>query len=175
MEIRVEEHQQAQHEPFEAVREELAREILEGEATREVARALAEKIAASIREGRSLEQAARAEGLTLERSGWLDRQGEGFVRGLGAAQDLLATAFTLSPGESSPRIFEVGDKLALLQVLERQMPEEADAEGGVAIERGQLRNQKLTLMARSWINARRAALIESGDLAIDLSRIGRGR
>lgn len=173
--IRVEEHAQASHTPFEEVREALARELIVREITGEWNRELAEKLAAAVRSGQSLEDAARAEDLTLERSGWLRRRPDGFIPGLGAAQDLMTAAFVLAPGESSDRVFEVGDELAMLQVLERQMPEGADAEEAIEIEREQLQNQKLMILARSWINARRAALIESGDLAIDLRQIGRGR
>jgi len=96
--IRVEEHRDASNTPFEEVREELARELVASEAKSEVNRALAEKLAAAIRDGQSLESAARAEGLTLERSGWLRRRPDGFVPGLGAA-------FALEPGQSSDRIF----------------------------------------------------------------------
>jgi peptidyl-prolyl cis-trans isomerase D len=173
--IRVEEHTQASHVSFEEVRETLARELVAQEAAGELNRALAEKLAAAVRSGQSLEDAARAEELTLERSGWLRRRPDGFIPSLGAAQDLMLTAFALAPGESSDHIFEVGDKLALLQVLEHQMPDEANVEGAVENEREQLRDQKLALLAQSWINERRRELIESGELAIDLSRIRGGR
>jgi peptidyl-prolyl cis-trans isomerase D len=173
--IWVEEHTQAFHVPFEEARETLARELVAQEAVGELNRELAEKLAAAVRSGQSLEEAARTEELTLERSGWLRRRPDGFVPGLGAAQDLMIAAFALAPGESSDRVFEVRDKLALLQVLERQMPEEAEVESAVENEREQLRNQKLQLLAQSWINARRKELIESGDLAVDLSPMRRRR
>jgi peptidyl-prolyl cis-trans isomerase D len=173
--IRVEEHKQAFHVSFEEVRETLARELVTREAFGELNRALAEKLVAAVRSGQSLEDAARAEELTLERSGWLRRRPDGFIPSLGAAQDLMLTAFALAPGGSSDRIFEVGDKLVLLQVLERQTPDEANVEEAVENEREQLRDRKRTLLAQSWINARRRELIESGELAIDLSRIRGGR
>jgi peptidyl-prolyl cis-trans isomerase D len=173
--LRVEEHTQASHTPFEEVRETLAREVVAQEILGERNRELAEKLAAAVRSGQSLEDAARLEELTLERSGWLRRRPDGFIPGLGATQDLMIAAFALAPGESSDRVFEVGDKLALLQVLERQMPEEADVEKAVEVEREQLQNQKLMLLAQNWINERRAALIESGELAVDLNRIRGGR
>jgi len=173
--IQVEEHTQAVHVPFEEVRETLARELVTREAAAELDRELAEKLASAVRSGQSLEEAARAESLTLQRSGWLRRRPDGFVPGLGAAQDLLITAFALAPGESSDRVFEVGDKLALVQVLERQTPPEADDASAIEKEREQLRNQKLTLLAQSWLDERREALIESGDLAVDLTQIRGGR
>jgi peptidyl-prolyl cis-trans isomerase D len=173
--LRVEEHTQASHTPFEEVRETLAREVVAQETLGERNRELAEKLAAAVRSGQSLEDAARLEELTLERSGWLRRRPDGFIPGLGAAQDVMIAAFALAPEESSDRVFEVGDKLALLQVLERQMPEQVDVEKAVEVEREQLQNQKLMLLAQSWINERRAALIESGDLAVDLNQIRGGR
>ena len=57
---------------------------------------------------------------TLRRSGWLSRSGNGFVPGLGTSPELLAAAFVLEPGKSSPRVFEVADGFALVQVLERK-------------------------------------------------------
>lgn len=169
--IRVEEHQRAQRTPFEAVREELAREILEGEAARAAARTLAERIAASVGEGRSLEQAARGEGLTLERSGWLTRRPDGFVPGLGAAQELLATAFTLEPGQSSQRIFEVGDKLAMVQVLERREPAAEDIDAEVEQVREDLLKRKRSVEAQTWVDARRMALLDSGELYVNLDAV----
>jgi peptidyl-prolyl cis-trans isomerase D len=169
--IRVEEHQQAQRTPFEAVREELAREILEGEAARAAARALAETIATSMSEGRSLEEAARGEGLTLERSGWLTRRPDGFVPGLGAAQELLATAFTLGPGQSSQRIFDVGDKLALVQVLERREPAAEDVDAEIEQVREDLLEGKRALEAQTWVDARRMALLDSGELFVNLDAV----
>jgi len=173
--IRVEEHTQAFQVPFDEVRETLARDLLAQEAVGELHRALAEKLAAAVKSGQSLEEAARTAELTLERSGWLRRRPDGFVPGLGAAQDLMIAAFALAPGESSDRVFEVGDKLALLQVLERQTPGEAEVESALENEREQLRNQKLSLLAQSWINERRRDLVESGDLAVDMSPLRGGR
>jgi peptidyl-prolyl cis-trans isomerase D len=173
--IRVEEHLQASHTPFEEVRETLAREMLAQETAAELNREIAEKLAAAVRSGQSLEDAARAEELTLERSGWLRRRPDGFVPGLGAAQDLMIAAFALAPGESSDRIFEVGEKLALLQVLERQILEEADTAKALEAAREQLRNEKLTSLTQSWMSAQRRELTESGALAVDLSQIRGGR
>jgi len=172
--IRVEEHTLASHTPFETARETLARELVANEARGDANRELAEKLAAAVGGGQSLEAAARAEELTLERSGWLRRRPDGYVPGLGAAQDLMVSAFALAPGESSNRIYEVGDKLALVQVLGRQMPEDVDIEQGIENQREQLRNQKRNVLIQSWINARRRELAASGDLAVDLSRIRGG-
>jgi peptidyl-prolyl cis-trans isomerase D len=171
--IRVEERRAAENRPYEAVREELAREILAAEVAREGAMARAEGLAAAIRDGASLEAAARDAELTLERTGSLRRRPDGFVPGLGAAQELMAAAFTMQPGQSSPQIFEVDGKLALVQVLERQAPSELDVERQLAAEREALLQAKREAQVAAWVNARRAELREAGELHVDLAALGR--
>ena len=169
--IRVEAHQQAENRPFEAVKEDLAREALASEAANTATRALAETLVAGVSEGRSLEQAARDRGLTLERSGWLRRRPDGFVPGLGAAQDLIATAFTLSAGDSSDRIFEVGEKLALVQVLETKQADAEAVEARIAETREELLKEKRRAQIEAWLEARRTQLIASGELAVNREAI----
>ncbi len=171
--IRVEEHQPARSTPFEEVREELAAEILATEVAREQARATAERLAGAIRAGAGLEDAARAEGLTLERSDFLHRRPDGFVPGLGAAPELLAAAFALEPGASSPRVFEVGDKLALVQVLERKAPDPAEIAALLEAERSKLLVAKRNAQLDAWLAARREQLREAGDLQVNLAALPR--
>jgi len=171
--IRVEDRKPAEHHTFEEVREELAFELLRREAGRREVQASAEALAEAVRAGSSLEDAARGANLTLERTGLLTRRPDGFVPGLGAAQELMAVAFTLEPGQSSDRIFEVGDKLALLQVLEREAPSPEEVEVQVAAERQRLESQKLNLLTETWIDQRREQLAEQGQLAINLDALGR--
>jgi len=173
--IRVEEHNDATNTPFEEVRELLARELVARDATSSANQELAERLSAAVRGGQSLEDAARAEELTLERSGWLRRRPDGFVPGLGAAQNLMATAFSMTPGQSSDRIFTVGDKLALVQLLGRQVPEDVDVEKGIEATREELRNQKRNQLAQSWIQGRQRELAAAGELAIDLGPVSRDR
>jgi len=173
--IRVEEHVPASLTPFEDVRAALARELIASERAAVANRQIADGLSAAVAAGQSLEEAARAAGLTLERSGLLRRRPDGFVPGLGAAQDLLFVAFALEPGESSDRVFEVDGKLAMVQVLERKLPGQAEIEAGLAAERQRLRSQKQSLLAQSWLNERRAALADAGKLAVDLGRLGGGR
>jgi peptidyl-prolyl cis-trans isomerase D len=171
--IRVEEKRAAELRSYEEVREELAREILGREAARAAARERAEALAQAVRGGRSVEDAAREAGLTLERSGWLRRRPDGYVPGLGAAQDLLAVAFTLEPGRSSDRIFEVGEKLALVQVLERREPEASEVDPVVEAERTSLEQRKLDAQLERWIAARRTELTESDELFVELDAVRR--
>ena len=133
------------------------------------ARAQAERISEAVRAGSSLEDAVRAEELTLERTNWVRRHPEGFVPGLGAAPELLATAFTLEPGQSSDRIFEVDGALSMVQVLEREQVPSDDLDALVEQERETLRRNRLESRIGAWIAVRRDALVESGELVVDLS------
>jgi len=169
--IRQEAHIEAKQRAFEEVREQLARELLLEERSREAAERLAGELARAIRDGASLEEAARAAGLTLERTGWMQRRTDGFVPGLGAAPELLASAFVLPPGTSSPRIFRVKDRRALLQVLERSEPEAEEVEKVVEQRAGELREQRRQAQIQTWVEARRAELRESGDLSVNLEAI----
>jgi parvulin-like peptidyl-prolyl isomerase len=171
--IRVEERREALHRPLEEVREELATELLRREVASARAHEIADQLAAAVTEGRSLEQAARGEELTLERSGWLTWRPDGFVPGLGAAQDLLAAAFALEPGQSAPRIFDVGDKLALVQTLERKEPGDEEIENRLEETRERLLAEKRNTRAEAWINARRTELIDADALRVDLESVRR--
>jgi len=171
--LRVEERKAAQLRTFDDVKAELAKEILRNEAARERAQATADRLAEAVRGGKSLEMAAREAQLTLERSGRLQRRPDGYVPGLGAAQDLLALAFTLPAGASSPRIFEVGGKLALIQVLERGEPAPDEIAAAVETERKQLLDQKRRSLSDTWLAERRAELEADGKLSVSLTPLGR--
>jgi len=171
--IRVEERKPAQHRSFEEVRGDLAFELLGRAAGREQAWATAERLAEGVRGGETLEQAAREAELTLERSGWLKRRPDGFVPGLGAAPELQAVAFTLEPGQSSDRIFEVGEKLALVQLLERREPDPEEVEKQLEEERQKLSAGKLNRLTDAWVGQRRAQLADSGELVVNLEILRR--
>jgi len=165
--LRVDEKKAASKREFEDVQEELAAEILGREAARKIEGEVAERVAAAIRDGSSLEAAARAEELDLERSGRLRRRPDGFVPNLGAAQDLMATAFQLEPGESSPRIFDVEGKLALVQLTDRFSPEPDAIEAALEPQRQSLLQEKRNAYVSTWINQRRTQLAEAGDLHVN--------
>lgn len=171
--LRVEERKPAQLRSFDEVREELAREILGREAAREVAQGIADRLAAAIRNGKSLEEAAREQELTLSRTARLQRRPDGFVPGLGAAQDLLALAFTLPAGTSSPQIFEVGGKLVLIQVLERGEPSAEEIATAATEQRTQLLEQKRRSLSDTWLAERRGELAAEGALSVNLALLGR--
>ena len=142
--IRVDERKPAEQRSYEQAREELATEILGREA-----------------------------GLTLERSGWLRRRADGYVPNLGAAPDLLAMAFSLPAGASSDRVFEVGDRFALVEVLERKQPTPEEVDPAVEAERKALHEHELEAQLQTWLEDRRAELVDAGELAVNLEPVRR--
>ncbi|MDJ0847827.1 MAG: peptidylprolyl isomerase [Myxococcota bacterium] len=171
--IQVEDRKPAELVTFEDVRADLAYELLGQQEGSRVARELAERLSAAVAGGTSLETAARAEGLTLERTGVLRRRPDGFLPGLGPAQEVQAVAFSLEAGESSDRIFELPDKLVLVQVLERSEPTAEEVEAQIDSERERLRNAKLGSYLQTWIAQRREQLLESGQLVVNMEALGR--
>jgi peptidyl-prolyl cis-trans isomerase D len=171
--IRVDERKPAELRGYEQVREELAKEILGREAGRAAARAKADALAAAVRGGKSLEDAAREAGLTLERSGWLRRRADGYVPNLGPAPELLAVAFALPAGASSDRVFEVGDRFALVEVLERKEPTPEEVDPAVAAERKALEERELEAQVRTWLDERQSELLDAGELVVNLEPVRR--
>lgn len=171
--IRLEERQAPVSRSYDEVSEELARELLTREAATARAREKADSVVAAVRSGKSLEEAAREAELQIDRSGWLRRRPDGYVPGLGAAQDVLAAAFAADVGHSLPRVFEVGDRLALIQVLDRKAgsPEQIDSQ--IEARRQQLLAEKRDARSSAWLEARRAQLIQDDALQVDLQSLGR--
>lgn len=169
--IRVEARKAAEIQTLADVQADLAFEQLGKDFGRTRSREMAERLAEAVRGGQSLEVAAREAELTLERTNWIKRRPDGFVPGLGANRDLLATAFTLAAGESSDRIFEVGEQLALVQVVERESLEADDLDQQIEDERDKLRKQKLETLVATWIAERRRELLSAQELEVDFSLI----
>jgi peptidyl-prolyl cis-trans isomerase D len=169
--IQVEERREPESRSFAEVREEIARELLEREAGRAEGQSLADRLAEAVSGGASLEAAARDEELTLERSGWIKRRADGFVPGLGPAKDLITTAFTLAPGASSDAVFEIGDRLALVQLVERQEAPAPEIEAQLETETQRLLNEKRNAQLETWIASRRVALIDAGQIAVNLDAV----
>jgi peptidyl-prolyl cis-trans isomerase D len=166
--ILVEERREAGKTPFEDVSLELARELATKAAAGERAQQTASALAEQVRAGESLEAAARGRLLTLERTGMLRRRPDGFVPGLGAASELLATAFTLDPdAASSPRIFTVGSQLVLIQLLERSSPDEDTLADALLAAEQQLLDAKRNRMIQDWVDARREQLRAEGRLLVN--------
>jgi peptidyl-prolyl cis-trans isomerase D len=169
--IRVEDRREAELRSFEQVQDELATELLAIEAAQAAAIAAAEDLSDAISGGQSLDEAAASADLSLERSGRLRRRPDGYVPGLGAAQDLMAVAFSLEPGSTSDRVFEVEGKLALVQLIERFDPEDDVVDAAVEIERQRLVSRKRQAYLSTWINQRRSELAKDGALVVNMELI----
>jgi peptidyl-prolyl cis-trans isomerase D len=170
--LRVEERRDPRSVPFEEVSRDLARRLLEEEEAARQARAAAERLAGAIREGKSLVDAAREQRLAIERSDPLRRRPDGFIPGLGPAPDVLAAAFALSEERpSSEQIFEVRDRLLLIQLVGRSRPEPEELEAELAAERERLRQARVAQHAQLWVELRRTELEESGKLVHDLGQL----
>jgi len=154
--VRLEEQRAAGSRSFDEVREELAREMLIERRAEARARAL-----------------AAAQGLTVERTDWLRRRPDGFVPGLGAAREVQDAAFSLEPGSTAPRIFEVQDQLALVQVLERRRPDPETLEARIAEERERLLAQERERLLTAWIDRRRERLEREGRISVNLDLLDR--
>jgi hypothetical protein len=100
--------------------------------------------------------------------------GLALLPGLGAAQDLLALAFTLPAGTSSPQIFEVDGKLALMQVTERHQPTGEEIAAAAAELRAQLLEGKRRGLTDAWLSERRSELAADGQLSVNTKLLGRG-
>jgi peptidyl-prolyl cis-trans isomerase D len=170
--VLVEERIEAQTTPFEEAGLELARSAAETAATRKAAEERSEELASAVRGGASLEDAARELELNIERTGLFARRADGFVPGLGGSEDLVTTAFALGlDAPSSPQIFEVGNRLVLIQLLERQDPEVSALEDRIASERERMLNEKRSRILRDWIENRRSELFEANRLLVNSSLV----
>jgi peptidyl-prolyl cis-trans isomerase D len=170
--IQLVEKKPAESRAYDDVKREIARELLGLDAARKAAREQADALAKKVREGSSLEQAARDDGLTLERTAAIRRRPDGFVPGLGASPDLLATAFALTKEQpSSDRIFEVGDRLVLVQLLDRREPSADELAKEVDAVRKRLLEEERGLLQSSWIEAQRKDLESQGRVRVDLGAL----
>jgi hypothetical protein len=87
----------------------------------------------------------------------------------------MAAAFSMEPGHSSDRVFEVDGSMALIQVMERFQPDEEVVEAAIDQERTALASQKQQAYLSTWINQARAKLTEDGDLIVNLAALQGGR
>jgi len=170
--LEVEAKEPAKDQSFEEVRESLARELLTADAGKAAVRKEAEALAAAVREGKSLEDAARDDGLTLVRPGPLHWRPDGLIPQVGASPDLFAQAFALrSDHPSSDRIFDVGDKLVLVQLLQRKEPNPEDVAKELPAMRERMLQDERQRTEAAWLEARRNEMAAAGEIRMDLSKL----
>ncbi|MCC6640148.1 MAG: peptidylprolyl isomerase [Deltaproteobacteria bacterium] len=172
--IEVEEKKAAESRSFEDAKREIAKELIATDAAKQAARERVEALAKRVREGQTLEQAARADALTLERTPAIERRSDGFIPGLGAAPDVLTAAFQLTPEKpSAERVFEVGDKLVLIQLLRRIEASSEELAKEIPAARARLLEEERRRMESAWLQAQHRVLAEAGRLHVDLQALTR--
>jgi len=172
--LRVEERHPAQDRTYDQVREELARQLLAEDAGRVEARKNADELLEGIRKGRTLEDVAREMKLSIQRPGPLTHRPDGFVPTLGLAPEIQAAVFAAPPDEKSlPRVFELGNRLVLVEILERKEPSEEEISKELPGEIEQLTQDKRQRLQSAWIEARRKMLRDEGQFQIDLAALDR--
>jgi peptidyl-prolyl cis-trans isomerase D len=172
--VQVEERRPAEDRSFEQVREELARELLTQDAGQVQARKDADELLQGIRKGRTLEDVAREMKLSIQRPGPMTHRPDGFVPGLGLAPEIQAAVFAASPTERSlPQVFELGNRLVLVEILDRKEPTADELTKELPGEIEQLTQDKRQRLQSGWIEARRKTLLDEGQLKIDLAGIER--
>jgi peptidyl-prolyl cis-trans isomerase D len=168
--IRVEAHEAAKDQSFDEEARPIAEELARADRAGELAEQRSDQLAAAVRGGQSLVDAARAAGVAIERPDWFGRQPDGQVPGLGAAPEVMTLAFALTPEKpSSERVFEVGPKRVLIELLERRGPTPEEMAKDLAPAREGLLEARRSGARSRWLQAARDRLVAERRLAIDLT------
>jgi peptidyl-prolyl cis-trans isomerase D len=170
--IRTEAREAAKDQTFDEVARQLAEEVANADRARALARETSDRLVAAIRGGESLEDAAREAGVEMKTTEWLRRRRDGYVPALGAAPDVVTAAFAASTEMPSlDRVFDVGEKLVMIQVLERRGPSGEEIAREVAAERAKLLEARKGELRGEWLREARARLAKEGRLLVDLSTL----
>ena len=92
---------------------------------------------------------------------------DGFIPGLGAAEDLMTAAFTLQEGESSSEIFDLAGLKVLVQVIERTTPDADEIAARRDDNREAALVQKQNGIVEAWLADYRRQLEEAGRLKVN--------
>lgn len=173
--LRIDERLEAETPSLEDVRDELAREAAEIAKARDFADTTSAALAEALEDGTSLEQAVRDAGLTLERPAAIRRRPDGFIAGLGAAEEIMSAAFALRPGEKSARVYDIDGQRILFEVVEKKAPTPDELAAERSTQRAQVLTEKQNRIVSAWLDDYRAKLEASGRLRINAElALGRG-
>jgi peptidyl-prolyl cis-trans isomerase D len=168
--IRVEERKAAEERSFDDAAREIAEELVRTDRGRKLAQEQATALEAAVRDGKSLVDAARSFDLDIQRPDWLARRPDGFVPGVGAAPELMTTAFALTIEKpTAPRVFDVGGKKVMIELLERRSPSAEELAAELPAERDRLRDALRSEARNAWLEAARKRLQGEGRLRVDLT------
>jgi len=171
--IRVEELREAVDQNLDEVAREIAEELWRLDGGEARAREIAEQLSQAIAEGSSLTDAARNLALTLERPEPLHHNPNGYIdASLGNAPDVLTAAFALPDDQtSSQQIFEVEDRLVLVERLDRKWPNGEELAAGLDAQRERLLSTRRNQAQILWLQNAQQRLSEAGLLKVDLSGV----
>ncbi len=165
--LRVEEKRAPVEQSFDEVARLLAEEHVRKNLASEKAQRLTQKLSDEVAQGESLTDAARAQGLTLERPDWLAHNVNGTIEGLGTSPELLDAVFALpSDATSSPRIFELGGGLVLVERTGLRTPSDEEIAAQIKPERDRLLQEWRQQAQGDWIAKARESLVEQGLLKV---------
>jgi peptidyl-prolyl cis-trans isomerase D len=170
--IRTEAHEAAKDQSFDEVARSIAVDLANADRARALAREISDRLVTAVRAGKSLEEAAREAGAEVKTTEWLRRRRDGYVPSLGAAPQVVTAAFAASMEKPSlDRVFDVGDKLVLIQLIERRGPSGEDLARELPAERTRLLEARRNELRGEWMREARTRLAKEGRLLVDLSAI----
>lgn len=165
--LRVDERLPALTPTLEESRIELAREAAEEMKARELADVTSAALAEALEAGSNLEQAARGAGLSVERPAALRRRPDGYIPGLGAAEEILSTAFALRAGEKSARVYDVDGQRVLFEVVQKSGPSLEELALERETRRTQILTEKQNRIVSAWLDDYRKQLEADGRLRVN--------
>jgi peptidyl-prolyl cis-trans isomerase D len=170
--IRTEAHEAAKDRSFDEAAHDIAEELAGADRARALARETSDRLVEAVRGGKSLEDAAREASVPVKTSDWVRRRPDGYLPGVGAAPQVVTAAFAASPDKPSlDRVFDVGTKLVMVEVLERRGPSGEDLAKEAPAERTKLIEARRNELRGAWMKEARARLTRDGDLTVDLSSL----
>jgi peptidyl-prolyl cis-trans isomerase D len=171
----VEERRPARVVPFEEAQAQVAADLARQDAAAALARARAEDISKAVRDGERLVDVARKRKLEIIRPDAIRRRPDGYVPGIGAAPELMAGAFSLTPEKpSDPTIYTADeDEFVLIQLLERKEPSEGEIQQALAGTRQRILEQRRNAAEQAWLARVREELQQRGELVYDLAAFRR--
>jgi len=164
--VRLEEKRPAVEQPFEAVSEQLAREILVEERAAGSAREQATRVLEEARRSGDLAAAAGREGLTVSTTARFKRS-DSSVSDLPALDGMLEAAFALDPVHPiSSRIWEAAGQFYAIALAETHEPGPEQIDLELASETERLTSAERDRTTNAWYRARRREIEAAGDLEL---------
>jgi peptidyl-prolyl cis-trans isomerase D len=161
--IKAEEVKEASKKELVEVEEEIAKTLLEDKVVKAEAQAVVDKVLVGAREGKALEDVLPkpAEGVAAdplapkaEVTGWFSK-GTKYVPRLGVAPEIVTAAFATDKPGLLDQVFTVSDRLHVVKVRERELPDPAKFEEEKTSIEEQMVGMKRSRVVADFIKERR--------------------